>query len=152
MTTCLVKNCVFPALVQIWPQNVSKLTFLVVHQSSSFPPKEAECIFLSNSQKCGHQTGLMAMTCDQSMVYPLTQSHYFRKLSERGEGVVRRNGRPKGCFWRVHFFSAPFKFSDVLRASLKGAEKKRTLQKHPFGRPFLRTTPSPLLWRTPKMV
>ena len=27
-------------------------------------------------------------------------------------------------------------------------EKKETLQKHPFGRPFLRTTPSPLLWRT----
>ena len=35
-----------------------------------------------------------------------------------------------------------------LRANLKGAEKKRTLQKHPFGQPFLRTTPSPLLWRT----
>ena len=27
------------------------------------------------------------------------------------------------------------------------AEKKRTLQKHPFGQPFLRTMPSPLLWR-----
>ena len=24
-----------------------------------------------------------------------------------GEGVVRRNGCPKGCFWRVRFFSAP---------------------------------------------
>ena len=34
--------------------------------------------------------------------------------------------------------------------NLKGAEKKRTLQKHPFGQPFLRTTPSPLLWRAPK--
>ena len=33
-----------------------------------------------------------------------------------------------------------------LRTNLKGAEKKRTLQKHPFGQPFLRTTP--LLWRT----
>ena len=32
--------------------------------------------------------------------------------------------------------------------NLKGAEKKRTLQKHPFGQPFLCTTPSPLLWRT----
>ena len=32
--------------------------------------------------------------------------------------------------------------------NLKGAEKKRTLQKNPFGQPFLRTTPSPLLWRT----
>ena len=33
----------------------------------------------------------------------------------------------------------------------KGAEKKRTPQKHPFGRPFLRTTPSPLLWRALKL-
>ena len=40
--------------------------------------------------------------------------------------------------------------SCVLRANLKGAEKKRTLQKHPFGQPFLRTTPSPLLWRALK--
>ena len=31
--------------------------------------------------------------------------------------------------------------------NLEGPEKKRTLQKHPFGQPFLRTTPSPLLWR-----
>ena len=38
--------------------------------------------------------------------------------------------------------------SGVLRANLKGAEKKRTLQNHPFGQPFLRTMPSPLLWRT----
>ena len=67
-----------------------------------------------------------------------------------GEGVVRRNGCPKGCFWRVRFFSAPLRFSDVLRATLKGAEKKWTLQKHPFGQPFLRTTPSPLLWCTLK--
>ena len=49
-----------------------------------------------------------------------------------GEGVVRRNGRPKQCFWRVRFLSAPLRFSCVLRANLKGAEKKRTLQKHTF--------------------
>ena len=67
-----------------------------------------------------------------------------------GEGVMRRNGCPKECFWRVRFFSAPLRFSgpsSVLRENLKGAEKKRTLQKHPFGQPLLRTTPSPLLWR-----
>ena len=43
---------------------------------------------------------------------------------------------PKGCFWRVRFFFAPQGFQDisgVLRAKLKGAEKKRTLQKNPFG-------------------
>ena len=28
-----------------------------------------------------------------------------------GEGVVRRNGCPKGCFWRVRFFSGPLRFS-----------------------------------------
>ena len=39
-------------------------------------------------------------------------------------------------------------FQVFLRENLKGAEKKRTLQEHPFGQPFLRTTPSPLLWRT----
>ena len=64
-----------------------------------------------------------------------------------GEGVVRRNGCPKGCFRRVRFLSAPLRLSCVLRANLKGAEKKRTLQKHPFGQPFVRMTPSPLLWR-----
>ena len=65
---------------------------------------------------------------------------FFRARQRSGEGVVRRNGCPKGCFWRVRFFSASLK-------TLRGAEKKRTLQKHPFGQPFLCTTPSPLLWR-----
>ena len=55
----------------------------------------------------------------------------FRARQRSGEGVVQRNG-PKGCFWRVRFFSAPLRFSSVLRANVKGAEKKRTLQKQPF--------------------
>ena len=59
--------------------------------------------------------------------------------ASRGETVVR-------------FFSAPLRFSGVLRANFTGEEKQRTLQKRPFGRPFLRTTPSPLLWRTPMKV
>ena len=62
------------------------------------------------------------------------------------EGVVRRNGRPQGCFGESVFSSSHLRFSDVFRANLAGPEKKRTLQKHPFGRPFPRTTPSPLLW------
>ena len=33
----------------------------------------------------------------------------------------------KRVFWRVRFFSALLRFSSVLRANLKGAEKKRTL-------------------------
>ena len=67
-----------------------------------------------------------------------------------GLGFMRRNGCPKGCFWRVRFFSAPLEFFRTFKSkpNLKeGAEKKRTLQKHPFGQPFLRTTPSLLLWR-----
>ena len=35
--------------------------------------------------------------------------------------------------------------------NLKRADKKRTLQKNPFERPFLRTTPSPLLWWSDKI-
>ena len=64
-----------------------------------------------------------------------------------GEGVMWRHCRPKLCFWRVCFFSATLRFLSVLRANLRGAEKKRALQKNPFGRPFLRVTPSPLLSR-----
>ena len=33
-----------------------------------------------------------------------------RVRQRSGEGVVRRNGCPKGCFWRVRFFSAPLRF------------------------------------------
>ena len=77
----------------------------------------------------------------------------FRVRQRSGEGVVRRNGCPKGCFWRVRFFSAPLSFALKKKQTkcpedLKGAEEKRTLQKRPFGQPFLRTTPSPLLWCT----
>ena len=73
-------------------------------------------------------------------------SERFRARQRSGEGVVRGNGRPKGVFWRVRFFSAPVRFALKTPENLKWEEKKRTL--HPFGRPFLRTTPSPLLWRT----
>ena len=59
----------------------------------------------------------------------------FRVRQRSGEGVVRRNGCPKGCFWRVRFFSAPLRLTlKHLKCpeNLKGAKKKRTLQKHPF--------------------
>ena len=48
------------------------------------------------------------------------------------EGVVRRNCRPNGCFWRVRFSSALLRFSGVSRANLKGAEKKTDSPKAPF--------------------
>ena len=38
---------------------------------------------------------------------------YFSFPKRSGEGVVRRNGCPKECFWRVRFFSAPLRFSGV---------------------------------------
>ena len=61
-----------------------------------------------------------------------------------GETVVQ-----KGVFGESVLL-CPLKVYSHLKGpeNLKGAEKKRTLQKHPFGQPFLRTTPSLLLWRT----
>ena len=41
---------------------------------------------------------------------------------------MRGNGRLKGCFWRVRFFSAPVRFALKTSESLKWEEKKRTLQ------------------------
>ena len=80
-----------------------------------------------------------------------------RVVSTEGAPKERRRGRAekrmsKGCFWRVRFFSAPLRF--LLKhlkgpENLKGREKKTDSPKTPFGQPFLRTTPSPLLWRTP---
>ena len=60
----------------------------------------------------------------------------FAKMGARqssGEGVVRRNGRPKGCFLESPFLLCLLHgfrdLSGVLRANLKRAEKKRTLQR-----------------------
>ena len=65
-----------------------------------------------------------------------------------GETVVQ-----KGVFGESVSSLPPSGFYDlsgILRAkTLRGEEKKRALQKHPFGQPFLRTTPFPLLWRAP---
>ena len=36
---------------------------------------------------------------------------------------MQRNGCPKGCFWRVRFFSAPSRFALKASENLKGAEK-----------------------------
>ena len=42
-----------------------------------------------------------------------------------GEGVVQRNGCPKGRFWRVRFFSAPLRFALKTPANLKGQRRNR---------------------------
>ena len=53
-----------------------------------------------------------------------------------GEGVVRRDGLSKRVFLESPFLLCPLRVcSCVLRANPKGAEEKRTLQNHPFGKP-----------------
>ena len=59
----------------------------------------------------------------------------FSRLVFHGLPPLERRRRARKrlsnkCFWRVCFFSVPLKFLGVLRADLKGTEKKRTLQKH----------------------
>ena len=54
----------------------------------------------------------------------------FRARRRSGEGVVRGNGRPKGCFWRVCFFSAPVKFALKTLEALSG-KRRNGLSKTP---------------------
>ena len=52
-----------------------------------------------------------------------------------GEGVVRRNGRPKGCFWRVCFFFAPLRFSGhfkCFKSKPQGGREETESPKTPF--------------------
>ena len=51
-----------------------------------------------------------------------------RARQRSGEGVVRRNGCPKGCFWRVSFFSCSLK----VFMCLKGAREETDSPKTPF--------------------
>ena len=47
---------------------------------------------------------------------PQKKNHEYLGARQRsGEGVVRRNGCPKGCFWRVCFYSSPLRFSGPFR-------------------------------------
>ena len=59
----------------------------------------------------------------------------LRACQRSGEGVVRRNGCPKGCFCRVRFFSAPLRFSGPSRCfkSKPSARQRRNgLSKTPL--------------------
>ena len=137
-----------------------------------FVSNEYSCVhFLRMSQLQSHQSQIIAWrrrtqlqngagkrktnNVKQSVPGPATLS-ILGARQRSGEGVVRRNGCPKGCLWRVRFFFCPLKVCSLntLRGpeNRRGAEKKRTLQRHPFGQPFLRTTPSPLLWRALKFI
>ena len=77
----------------------------------------------------------------------------------QGAPKERRRGRAQKRLSKRVFLESPFLLCPLYgfllkhlkdSENLKGAEKKRTLQKHAFGQPFLRTTPSPLLWRPPR--
>ena len=62
------------------------------------------------------------------------------------EASCRETVVQKGVFGESVSSLSPLRFALKTSDNLKGAEKKRTLQKHPFAQPFLRMTPSPLLW------
>ena len=54
---------------------------------------------------------------------------YLGARQRSGEGVVRRNGCPKGCFGESVSSLPGFQdISGVSRANLRGEQKKRTLQ------------------------
>ena len=77
---------------------------------------------------------------------------FIRVRQRSGEGVVRRNGCPKGCFWRVRFFSAPLRFSlktperqeKTLRDQRRNGLSKNTLLDNRFSaRPLRRSFGAP---------
>ena len=76
-----------------------------------------------------------AVFCD-TLRLPNSLIARVRARQRSGEGVVRGNGRPKGCFWRVRFFSAPLRFALKTPENLKWEEKKRTLQNTLLGDRF----------------
>ena len=118
----------------------------------SFSYKEFPCFFLSVFRFCPESLGGSAERKNRFLVgfssfLPPKQWKEERKRS--GEGVVRRSGCPKGCFWRVRFFSAPLRFSlafQVFKEKTLRGQRRNGLSKSTLldNRPFLRTTPSPL--------
>ena len=79
-------------------------------------------------------------------------SSLFWGRQRSGEGVVRRNGCPKGCFWRVCFFSAPLRFfktfqvfqEKTLRGQRRNGLSKSTLLDNRFSaRPLRRSFGAP---------
>ena len=74
--------------------------------------------------------------------------------SERAKGLEKASSREtvvqKVFFGEFVSSLPPGRFALKTPEDLKGAERKRTLQKHPFGRQFLSTTLSLLLWCAPK--
>ena len=61
---------------------------------------------------------------------------FWRCSLRSGEGVVWRNGCPKGCYWRVRFFSALLRFAlrtpETLREQGRNGLSKNTLWDNRF--------------------
>ena len=81
-----------------------------------------------DSRESGHLRSYSCVTLSSKFSMGARQRSWRRRRAEK-----RLSER---AFWRVRSLSAPLRFSDVLRANLKGAEKKRTLQKHPLENRF----------------
>ena len=89
------------ALVELWP---------AIFCASFFP------LFLR-----AHPNPFQAIFLPKSISF--WDQNYFRARQRSGEGVVRGNGRPKGCFWGVRFFSVPLRFALKTSENLKGTEE-----------------------------
>ena len=53
----------------------------------------------------------------------------IRTRQRSGEGVVRGNGRPKECFWRVRLFCAPLSFAVKTPKIREGANREKLTMK-----------------------
>ena len=62
-----------------------------------------------SQHQCSEMFLGMAIRNKSDRIHKIPENVRARQRS--GEGVVRRNGCPKGCFWRVRFFSAPLRFA-----------------------------------------
>ena len=105
----------------------------------SFGPKAAlqqmkNCTATSKKLRCRK----VALSCrfPAGFTPPRLGTHVSDLLSQRsGEGVVRRNGCPKRCFWRVRFFSAPlrlkvFRTFQVFKEKILRAQRRNGLSKN----------------------
>ena len=108
-------------LQQMFSVNVSALFLRVSGSSQKFMPK------FNPKMGGGHP----------SPISPFLEPFFCHANCPRsGEGVVRRNGRPKVFFWRVRFFSSPLRFAlkrlKTLREQRRNGLSKNTLLDNHF--------------------
>ena len=103
--------CVFMTLLSFRPSNSQGTIFAMICC------RGAEISGLGSTSE-GREWGPFSVVLGFRILWgapifsPEVPKYLFSGVRQRsGEGVVRRNGCPKGCFWRVRFFSAPLRFS-----------------------------------------